>query len=414
MHSTPLTAAGGRLSYLDWLRFLVVLSLAPFHAALSYTGMGVVYVYDTPIRDLFLSGVFPQDAGPFAMRIFTVFMDNWFMHLLFMVSGIAAASSLRKRSAGEFVGERANRLLLPLLLGTLFVISIQSWLRALSFGRFSGGFFSFYPHFFNGINAGPTSKGNMDYGQLWFLLYLFVYSMLALPLLLAVRRRGDSSAFVKAARRLSGGALVLIPAVWIAILEGAFRPGWPGFQNLVNDWANFTVYLSFFLFGYAAGTARELLEAMERNRRAALALGLLAFAARLAVYRIVPVPPGYNAASILTHAFRGAAAVGLVVAAMGYGRRYLNRESRALSAARDLAFPLYVLHFAPLSAATWLLLGTGLGVWARWGISVAASWAAVAVFTFVARYVPLLRDVLGIRPARLWKAAPQPSRAVPR
>ncbi len=33
-----------RLAYLDWLRFLVVLSLAPFHAALSYTGFGVVYV----------------------------------------------------------------------------------------------------------------------------------------------------------------------------------------------------------------------------------------------------------------------------------------------------------------------------------------------------------------------------------
>ena len=399
MRVTPLAASAGRLSYLDWLRFLVVLSLAPFHAALSFTGMGVVYVYDIPIRDMLLSGAFPQNAGPFAMRIFTIFMDNWFMHLLFMVSGIAAASSLRKRTAGAFVGERANRLLLPLLLGTLFVISVQSWLRALSFGRFSGSFFSFYPHFFEGINAGPASKGNMDYGQLWFLLYLFVYSVLALPLLLVLKRRADSSKLA-AARGLSQGALVLIPAIWVAILEAAFRPGWPGFQNLVNDWANFTVYLSFFLFGYAAGAARDLLEAMERNRFPALALGLLAFAARLAVYRIVPVPPGYNAANMVTQACRGVAAFGLVIAAMGYGRRHLNRESRALSVARDLAFPLYVLHFAPLSAATFLLLGTGLGVWARWGIAVAASWITVAVFTFLARYVPLVRDVLGIRPVQ--------------
>jgi hypothetical protein len=334
-------------------------------------------------------------------------MDNWFMHLLFVVSGIAAAASLRKRTAGQFAGERANRLLLPLLLGTIFVISIQSWLRALSFGRFSGGFFSFFPHFFQGINAGPMSGGNLDYGQLWFLLYLFVFSMLALPLMLAVKRRGDSSRFTVAARRLAGGALVLVPALWIALLEGLFRPGWPGFQNLVDDWANFTVYLSFFLFGYAAGTARELLEAMEKNRFLALALGLLAFFARIAVYRIVPVPDGYNAASITTHAFRGVAAFGLVVAAMGFGRRYLNRESRALAVARDLAFPLYVLHFAPLSAATYILLGTGLGAWARWGIAVAASWATVAAFTFVARYVPLLRDVLGIRPGLLRRAAVQ-------
>ena len=86
---------------------------------------------------------------------------------------------------------------------------------------------------------------------------------------------------------------------------------------------------------------------------------------------------------------------------MGYGRRYINSESRALSAARDLAFPLYVLHFAPLSAATYLLLETSLGVWARWAIAVGASWVTVAIFTYVARFVPLVRDILGIRPGRL-------------
>ncbi len=392
-----LASSSGRLAYLDWLRFLVVLSLAPFHAALSFTGMGVVYVYDTPIRDLLLAGL-AATGGPAAFRLFTVFMDNWFMHLLFLVSGIAAASSLRKRDSRQFLGERANRLLLPLLLGTLFVISIQAWLRALSFGRFSGSFISFYPHFFNGINAGPTGKGNFDYGQLWFLLYLFVFSALTLPLLSSVKRRGDSSRLLAGARRLSQGAMVLLPAVWIALLEALFRPGWPGFQNLVNDWANFSVYLSFFLFGFIAASARELLEALERNRLPALALGVLAFAARLAVYRLTPVPAGYSVANIAAQALRGAAAYGLVSAALGYGRRFLNHESRALDMARDLAFPLYVLHFAPLSAATYLLLGTGLSVLARWMIAVLASWATVALFTYLARFVPLVRDLFGIRP----------------
>ena len=42
--ATSARADGARLAYLDWLRFFVVLSLAPFDEALSYTGMGVVYV----------------------------------------------------------------------------------------------------------------------------------------------------------------------------------------------------------------------------------------------------------------------------------------------------------------------------------------------------------------------------------
>ena len=209
----------GRLPYLDWLKFLVVLSLAPFHAALSFTGMGVVYVYDTPVRDALLSHTMKGAMGPRALQIFTVFMDNWFMHLLFLISGVGAAASLRKRTARRFVGERANRLLLPLLVGTLVVISFQAWLRALSFGTFTGGFFAFYPTFFNGISSGPGSRYNFDYGQLWFLLYLFVFSMIALPLFLRLNRVGDSSPLLRAGRRLAASAAILLPALWIGVLE---------------------------------------------------------------------------------------------------------------------------------------------------------------------------------------------------
>ena len=58
---------GGRLAYLDWLRFLVVLSLAPFHAAITFTGMGSVYVYDNPVRDILLAGATPVGVGPLVL-----------------------------------------------------------------------------------------------------------------------------------------------------------------------------------------------------------------------------------------------------------------------------------------------------------------------------------------------------------
>jgi glucans biosynthesis protein C len=388
-----------RLAYLDWLRFIVVLSLAPFHGALSFTGMGVVYVYDEPVRDAILAGTSRGDMGPTAMRDFTVFMDNWFMHLLFLVSGIAAAASLRRRSSGEFLGERANRLLIPLLFGTLLVIPIQSWLRALAFGRFSGGLLAFYPRFFEGVSEGPASPGNFEWGHLWFLVYLFVFSAMCLPLFSRLAK-GGSPGLARASARLSKGGSILLPALWIALLEAAFRPGWPGHQNLVNDWANFTVYLSFFLFGFIAGREEALLETAERKRVLALALGIGAYACRIAVYRVFTVSEGYDPANVLAQAFRGLAAYGLVVAVLGFGRRCLNRESSALNVARDLSFPLYVLHFAPLCAATYLLLGSGLSAWARWGIAVASSWATVAAFTAAARFVPPLRNFFGIRAPR--------------
>jgi hypothetical protein len=155
------------------------------------------------------------------------------------------------------------------------------------------------------------------------------------------------------------------------------------------------------------GVAPDLLEAVEQHRLPALVLGISAFLARISVYALTAVPDGYNAVNILAQVFRGIAAYGLVLAALGYGKRYLNRAGTLLGIARDLSFPLYILHYAPLTAATYLLLNSGLSIWARWVLATAASWSFVALFTYLAAFVPPLRAFFGIRrPAVLPKKRP--------
>jgi hypothetical protein len=39
-----------RLYYIDWLRVLVILTLIPFHAALTYSGLGDTYIAN-PLHD---------------------------------------------------------------------------------------------------------------------------------------------------------------------------------------------------------------------------------------------------------------------------------------------------------------------------------------------------------------------------
>jgi len=107
--NSALPSPHGRLAYIDWLRFIVVLYLAPFHAAISFTDIGWVYVYDTPVRDVLLAGDVPVNMGPFALINLTVFMDKWGMYLLFLVSGIGAVMSLRKRTGAQFRGERCKK-----------------------------------------------------------------------------------------------------------------------------------------------------------------------------------------------------------------------------------------------------------------------------------------------------------------
>ncbi len=386
--ATP--SVSGRLAYIDWLRFIVVLSLTPFHAALSFTGSGVVYVYDTPVRDILLAGGTPVNIGPGALYYFIGFLDNWFMHLLFFISGIGAALSLRKRSAGQFMEERSNRLGFPLLVGTLFVISFQTWLGDLSFGRFSGSFLAYIPQY--------LKWKTINYGHFWFLAYLFVFSALALPLFLIIRKMSAGSRFFSVARRFAAMPLILLPALWTGLLDGLLRPGWPVALNLVNDWAVFLGNLSFFLMGYIVLSVPELLQAIEKHRSAALYLGLTAFLARGVTTWVVAIPDGYNAANIIANTFRGIAAYGLVLAAIGYGQRYLTSTGKWLGIARDLSFPLYVLHFLPVTAATYFLLNTDLSIWTRFIITIAVTLISVVVFTFLARFVPALRSFFSIRP----------------
>jgi len=102
-----------RLYFADILRVLVILSLIPFHAAITYTGHGDVYVYDPAVVSHYLNRAVTPGITSVPLDLFIDLLDNFFMRLLFVVSGIAAFFSLRRRTPGLFTGERTNKLLLP-------------------------------------------------------------------------------------------------------------------------------------------------------------------------------------------------------------------------------------------------------------------------------------------------------------
>jgi surface polysaccharide O-acyltransferase-like enzyme len=81
------------------------------------------------------------------------------------------------------------------------------------------------------------------WSHLWFLVYLFTFTVLYLPLfrwLLAHRGR------------LAGVSVVRLyaPLVPLVLVQTTLRFRWPGVQNLYDDWANFTYYSLFFILGF--------------------------------------------------------------------------------------------------------------------------------------------------------------------
>lgn len=154
---------------IDWLRTLAVWLLVPFHTACIYAGWPYL-----------------RSEEQSAMTEFIVrFLNVWHMPLLFFLAGVGSWYALRKRNGREFIKERFFRLFVPFIFGTLVIVPFQPYFTNRWEGTVTGGFFAFYPCFFNGLYP----AGNFSYSHLWFLLYLFIFAMVCIPVFTKVYRK---------------------------------------------------------------------------------------------------------------------------------------------------------------------------------------------------------------------------------
>src|SRR5699024_7100952 len=121
--------------------------------------------------------------------------------------GQSAWHSLARRYPRAFVIERVRHILLPLVGGVLLLVPPQVYLERRLSGRFTGSFLEFYPHFFDGLYP----RGNFAWHHLWFLGYLFVFSVAALPLFEWLRRNRGRRGWdrLTALAAAPGGLIVL-------------------------------------------------------------------------------------------------------------------------------------------------------------------------------------------------------------
>src|SRR5262249_49945712 len=122
--------------------------------------------------------------SPDASTGFDLFV--WFVHqahmpLFFTLAGWSLERALRVRTQAEVRRERYARLLVPFLVGVALLSPPQAYLEAITQKVFPGVFRRSVPHFF-------TSLEYFSWHHLWFLISLFPFPMLSLPLLARLER----------------------------------------------------------------------------------------------------------------------------------------------------------------------------------------------------------------------------------
>jgi glucan biosynthesis protein C len=312
-----MTLSSERRYDLDWLRVLGVLLLIPFHVALIFVLDPNAIMY---IKDVVDSRVLAVAVG---------FVHMWHMPMLFIISGSATYFALDFRSAGQYIRERCLRLFIPLVFGILTFIPFTTYIQHSNILSLQEGYIGYF-HF--DLNHMDGLNGTFTPAHLWFILYLFVFSLIGLPLFQALRS-GKGKGVIKALGTTLQAPLSLM--VWGIPLTLAAA------LNILGD-KNPLYYFLIFLYGFVLAGDVHCQQSIDKLTWVALTYGVFAAVTNV----IVPIQSyaqwtsQWMALGLMYEMGRWA----LTLAVLGLGHRFLNRTNNVLRYASEAAMPFYLLH----------------------------------------------------------------------
>lgn len=325
-------------------------------------------------------------------------INPWRLSLLFVISGAATRFMSAKLGSGALAAQRSQRLLIPLLFGMLVVVAPQSWAQVVEQNGYTGGFLDFWPRYLSfDMSFGlimPT------YNHLWFVAYLWVYTVLAIV------ARPMWPAFDRVAGKvLAGPGLLLAPVLYFGLVRATAGQIWEESNVVWADAYGHLQYGAAFLLGLAMAR-NDAVWVFAQRWRTALLGACVALFATIAVFGLIRFEnqPGLPATAFSFA--REAYAWGMICALFGYARRYIHAGSPLLTTLTEAVFPFYIIHQTTIVVVGHLLKPYGLAALPEAGIILAATvgscWATYAL----AVAIPLLRLPLGLKPADQATAEP--------
>lgn len=297
-----------RKYYIDNLRFFCILLLFPFHTAMIYNNWGEAFYIHGESNlpaSLFMASVYP-----------------WWMTLLFVIAGMSSYYALSFRSAKEFVGERVKKLLIPLLVGLITIVPIQTYIADVFHNGYDGNIFEHYAIYFTRFTDLTGYDGGFTPGHLWFMLYLFVISIALLPIMKRYATGTWKCNFDKM-NYVSLFLLFIVVLVCTPILDIGKSVG---------------EALACFAIGFFIFSSDEIQEKLQKN---VWTSGVLAIA--FLIIRLFMSARGNDYGIIYDIEQRMYLWSGILFL-IGLGKRFFNNTNKIMSYLSKAAFPLYYFH----------------------------------------------------------------------
>jgi len=370
---------------LDWLRVLAVLLLIYFHSARIFD-FGDFYVKNGELNK--------------GLEAFVIFVDIWFMPLFFFIAGAASYFAFKKRSGKQYAGERSKRLLVPFVFGSIVIAAPQVYMVLLQQPGYSQNYLQYYRYIFTTpylteVTAGSVGPAKiiaytLEPAHLWFIAYLFVFSMVCLPLFLRLRDgkgEGFKDRLYSFLRKPGTIFLFAIPIFIYDVLP-------------IDDDSLYRLFHIYpFFLGFLFYCDDRFGRVIDEYLKPALILAVSFSVAFVTIYWTV----GFDSQQVLAEGVLLDVVYAFstwfwLLALVGLGRKYLHFRNGFLDYANRGSYPFYILHQTVIVLFGYMIFRWSWGIAPKYLFLTTVSLAVTVVaYDLLVRRTPPTRFLFGMK-----------------
>lgn len=321
-----------RRKEIDWIRNICILMLFIYHTSAIFTDFGDFYI-KTEKSNIF-------------SNIFILLTFSWYMPLLFFLAGASTYFALKRRSEFEYIKERTKKLLLPFIFGIIVIVPPQTYLARLWRGESNINYFSHMKMFFTNVSDFMGFDGGFTPAHLWFILFLFVISLIGVSIIKCFKLIGGKKVMNKIKNVILSkyGLFIVIALTFIAEMV----PGVGGKGLILN--------LLMFLFGYITYSDIDYINAIFKYRRTfAISNGIIIILGLGYFLSLRNMEIGILK-NIAENGIKFSMIITAIITIVGYGIKYMNKENKLLRYLNKASFPVYIMHQTILLTLAFFIL----------------------------------------------------------
>lgn len=309
-----------RKHYIDNLRWIILLILIPYHAAQAWNTWGESnYVFF---------------EGNKMISSIIVFFSSYFMPLLFVLAGISTKYALQKRTNKEYLIERVKKLLVPFLFGTICLMPIMTYIADKFNCSYDGSFFEHYIIFFTKYTDLIGADGGFSLGQFWFLLYLFIISIIGIVIITLLKRYKTDK----------------INSFWMMFLLGLPLPILSELLSVGGK--SIAEYTYLFMVGYYIFSDEKIVNKVKKNSILFICIGLI-----VTILNVYLFNWRKEEIALLNSVTKYVSEWIMIIALIGFAKKYLNSSNKFFAYMNKRSFLFYIYHFVWVVLFQYILHG---------------------------------------------------------